>query len=203
MMRARGRVFSAAGRLAPWLEQAGLLRVQTWRAAIATPTARDPAHYAPDHSLLLDAGPHELVISAPGHITQTRMLTANGAERRSLSLILQPEAPRAVEAPPSVTTRSVLEPLASQRPQPLPLSAAPDAGFVATRSATQWVGLGIAAGGVVATVAFVVAGVLATAGATTYWLAPSEQATPSGAASLRASAAVSGRALTLGLTGRF
>jgi hypothetical protein len=123
-----------------------------------------------------------------------------------------------------------------------------DAGFFATRSTTQWVGLGVAAGGVVAaavgatysvlamhensasaegcprnvcnpdglahrnaalfradvaTVAFVVAGVLGTAGAATYWLAPSEQATPAGVASLQASAAVSGQGLALGVTGRF
>lgn len=81
-----------------------------------------------DGVLLLDPGTHELVARADGHQPITRRVVARANTRSTLRLDL-----------PSATAPEVAG----------PAPAPEDAGFFATRSGQQWIGLGVGAAGVV------------------------------------------------------
>jgi hypothetical protein len=99
---------------------------------------KDPI-YDQDGQLLLDPGEHELSAEAAGHEPQVRALTAHGAEQIELKLSLTPLLLTAAVEPPRVP-----EPL----PLPEPRRAEPSSGtWLGT---PQWVGIGLAGGGVVA-----------------------------------------------------
>ena len=110
-----------------------------------------PAVFDEDGTLIVDPGQHELLAEAPGFVTQTRPLTAHGADRSELRLTLQPAQPSAAEP-------------FGDRPATQPerqAAGGSDEGFWATRSTPQWVGIGLAAGAVVAVGVGAVFGLLA------------------------------------------
>lgn len=98
---------------------------------------KDPV-YDQDGQLVLDPGEHELAAEASGHEPQVRALTAHGAEQIELKLSLTP-LPLTAAAEPRAQ-----EPL----PRPELTRAEPSSGT--PLGTPQWLGIGLAGGGVVA-----------------------------------------------------